>query len=67
MTNTPYRIQIVRKNNQTAVSISDAPIKDVYAMLYGAIELVAKNTDKSVGDVLSVLAEVDEFAKKQRD
>lgn len=67
MPNTVYQIQILRKNNQTLTSISDAPIKDVYAMLYGAIELVAKNTNQSVGNVLSILADLDKFAKKQQN
>lgn len=63
MSNTVYQIQILRKNNQTFTSINDAPIKDVYAMLYGAIELVAKNTNQSVGNVLTVLADLDRYAK----
>ena len=65
MTNTTYRIHIIRKNNKPLTSISTAPIKDVYAMLYGAIELVAKNTNQSVGDVLSVLADLDKYTKNQ--
>lgn len=66
MANETYHIQIIRKNNKTLASISDAPIKDVYAMLYGAIELVSKNTNKSVTETLSILADLDKFAKNQR-
>lgn len=58
-----YQINIVRKNNQTFTTISTAPTKEVYAMLYGAISLVAQNTNQSVEAVLGVIAELDEFAK----
>lgn len=58
-----YTINIIRKNNKTFTSISTAPIKDVYAMLYGAIELVSQKTNKSVEDTLSILADLDKYAK----
>ena len=58
-----YEIHIVREDNLTQTTISDAPIKDVYAMLYSAIALVSENTNKSVMDTLSILADLDKFAK----
>lgn len=58
-----YQIHIVRKNNQTLTSISTAPIKEVYAMIYGAVELVAKNTNQSVEQTLAILADLDKYAK----
>lgn len=66
MANSTYQIQIIRKNNKTLTSISDAPLKDVYAMLYGAIELVSQKTNKSVTETLSILADLDKFTKQQR-
>lgn len=59
----PYHIHILRKNNQTLTSISTAPLKEVYAMLYGAIELVSQNTNQSVEQTLAVLADLDKFVK----
>lgn len=58
-----YQMNIIRKNNQTFTSISEAPIQEVYAMLYGAIELVSNNTNQSVKSTLDILASLDEYAK----
>lgn len=58
-----YQIHIIRKNNQTLTSISDAPIKDVYAMIYGAVELVSKNTNQSVEQTLAILSDLDKHVK----
>ena len=65
MSDNTYQIRILRKNNQTFVNIDTAPVKDVYAMLYGAVDLVAMNTNQSVKDVLATLSNLDEFVKSQ--
>ena len=58
-----YQIHIMRKGNQNFTTISQAPTKEVYAMLYGAIALVAQNTNQTVEATLGILADLDKFAK----
>ena len=58
-----FQMQVIRKNNQTHVSISPGPVGEIYAMLHGAVSLVAKNTNQSVDDVLNVLRDLDAYAE----
>lgn len=58
-----YEIHILREDNLTQTNISDAPIKDVYAMLYSAVALVSEKTNQSVLETLSVIAQLDRFVK----
>lgn len=59
-----YTIHIIRKNGKTFTTISTAPVKEVYAMLYGAIELVAQNTNQSFERTMETLLEIHDFAKR---
>lgn len=63
MTDT-HQIHIIRKNNQNFVSISTMPVKDVYVMLHSAIETVSESTGQSFRDTLTILANLDDFAKE---
>lgn len=56
-----YQIHVLRKGNQNFTTISTAPTKEIYAMLYGAIALVAQNTNQTVQDTLNILADLDQF------
>lgn len=58
-----YQIHVMRKGSQNFTTISKAPTKEVYAMLYGAIALVAQNTNQTVEATLGILADLDKFAK----
>lgn len=57
----PYQITIIRKNNQTLTSISNAPLGDVYAMLYSAVKCVSDRTHQPVKYTLNCLVELDNF------
>lgn len=58
-----HHILILKKNEQISTLISEAPIKDVYAMLYAAIALVSEKTNQSVETTFEVLADLHRFVK----
>ena len=58
-----YQICILRKNNQTFTSISPAPIKEIYAMVHGAVSAVAKMSNQSVDATLEIISDLNKFAK----
>lgn len=58
-----HQITILKKNDRIFTSISTMPIKDVYAMLYGAIQHVSKNTGQTVKGTLAILDNLDDFVK----
>lgn len=63
----PYQITIIRKNNKTLTSMSDAPMKDIYAMLYSAIVSVSVQANQSVKATLMALADLDDFVNASRE
>ena len=65
---TTLQLVALRKNNQTFVNIvtpdGGINVKEVYAILYGAVNLVAKQTGKSFEETTEILLDLDRFAKK---
>lgn len=60
-----YQLVVVKKGDQTFASMSDAPVKEQYALLYGAIRLVSQKTNRSVKGTLAALAGLDDFLMEQ--
>ena len=59
-----YQLSVLRKNNQTFVSVSPTPPNELYAMLYEIVRVVSKKTGQTVKDVLYALNDLDEYAEQ---
>lgn len=59
-----YQLSVLRKDNQTFVSISPTPANELYAMLYEIARLVSKKTGQTVKDVLYALNDLDEYVEQ---
>lgn len=61
---TVYQLTVLRKNNQTFVSVSPTPANEFYAMLYEIVRVVSKKTGQTVKDVLYALDDLDEYVEQ---
>lgn len=61
---TAYQITVLRKNNQTFVSVSPTSANELYAMLYEIVRVVSKKTGQTVKDVLNALNDLDEYVEQ---